>query len=339
MACGFADELHQKFIPGRSPELDDLLLDVWGGTIGAVMYLMFAGVDRALLKTGNGFMLRAGVLGALASLAMLVGIAPYMVSNFGSTFANKAKNENFVHVRTAAANTSVHLHTLSHESGSKGNEYSLSDSKQFQLSAIASERLYPAATAIITLNKTTNQNNASPEETNQTNYIRKFVEALAEAEADHADMIVYSKDFPRKALNARKIERLRNRIDELKREVPEVGIDATTSNYIGQLKAKLAELEVKDIDMMAFSTKYPRRAILKRKIAILNYRIAQIERTGSVRIADTVEKDCPGQIEPSNRGERNLKHASIEPVSPSGDSESDPKEISLTDKRFSMVWY
>ena len=46
-AYGMTDELHQRFVPGRTPELLDLVADAAGGLAGAIL---FAGIVKTLAR-------------------------------------------------------------------------------------------------------------------------------------------------------------------------------------------------------------------------------------------------------------------------------------------------
>lgn len=46
-AYGMTDELHQSFVPGRTPELLDLGADAAGGLLGAIL---FAGIAKTLAR-------------------------------------------------------------------------------------------------------------------------------------------------------------------------------------------------------------------------------------------------------------------------------------------------
>jgi VanZ family protein len=39
LVLGALDEAHQSFVPGRTPSIGDLLADVVGGTLGAIIGL------------------------------------------------------------------------------------------------------------------------------------------------------------------------------------------------------------------------------------------------------------------------------------------------------------
>lgn len=53
-----SDELHQTFIPGRTGQVSDVVVDVAGGTIGLLLlwgfHLMRARLGRKCVVTGNG---------------------------------------------------------------------------------------------------------------------------------------------------------------------------------------------------------------------------------------------------------------------------------------------
>lgn len=49
---GLTDEYHQSFVPGRSPEVGDVLADLFGGLAGAYVYAMVA-------RVGSGATMRA----------------------------------------------------------------------------------------------------------------------------------------------------------------------------------------------------------------------------------------------------------------------------------------
>ena len=51
LAYGITDEIHQRFVPGRSPELGDIGADTVGGLVGALIYSAVRGDNP---KTGRG---------------------------------------------------------------------------------------------------------------------------------------------------------------------------------------------------------------------------------------------------------------------------------------------
>ena len=50
-AFAAADEWHQRFIPGRFPELADWLADVCGAILGAILYAVACGRRRDAVRT------------------------------------------------------------------------------------------------------------------------------------------------------------------------------------------------------------------------------------------------------------------------------------------------
>lgn len=50
-AFAAADEWHQRFIPGRFPELADWLADVCGAILGAILYAVVFGRRRDAVRT------------------------------------------------------------------------------------------------------------------------------------------------------------------------------------------------------------------------------------------------------------------------------------------------
>ena len=50
LAYGITDEIHQRFVPGRLPELGDIVADTVGGLVGALLY---SAVRRHNPETGQ----------------------------------------------------------------------------------------------------------------------------------------------------------------------------------------------------------------------------------------------------------------------------------------------
>ena len=55
-ACAFFDELHQSFVPGRSMQITDMLIDIGGGVAGALIAALIRHlvIKRAGKKTADG---------------------------------------------------------------------------------------------------------------------------------------------------------------------------------------------------------------------------------------------------------------------------------------------
>jgi VanZ family protein len=359
LAFGFADELHQTFVQGRSAEFSDLMVDVWGGAVGATMSVACIRINRAIPQLRRSFLLRSSAMVCLACTALFVGVAPHAISHAARTYPGMAsdgrdtasgpssvlapssqvsedgsgreardteRTDSPRALHITADLSSVHKGAgpnriasrrgvtldLSVSEPDAANEHDTRpagrspQSEDHNRASVRGEPNHP--NVIDTATTPTDTRKTSNKRTDHLNYIRKFSEALAEAEADHAEMIMLSKNFPRKILQARKIDCLKKKIAELKRDRPHGQVDETTCEYLSQLKIRLAELEIRDIEMIAFSKRFPRRLVLRKKIEVLKNRIAQVDPSRTVRVADGIMNDdserADERIEPNPEREQ-----------------------------------
>jgi len=267
---GVFDELHQTFVENRNAEFDDLLADLVGGFTGALVYILWADLKRRLQELRSMSDVRVGFLLAFAGAALAIAALVYgpAVVAPGTTDA--------VFLPIGARGAEMMERVLDTypqpRSGRKAEKASKEKSRSVSRPA-----------------------EKSPTSGTKPNHVREAERSVPAHESIGRVGKVSVKNARVHAASLPESSSLSPAGAGKRQNSAEASPRPDYVRYLGRFKQELAVLEIKEIHMTPYSSRYGPLVVLREKIAYMRVTISRIEENPSLvpleaTVANSIDK-------------------------------------------------